>query len=220
MDRWRPATVPAGNTVKYLTGAACMNFFLTEHDERESTLENHKELEQFLADVERRAYRMAEIATGNPEDALDILQDAMYKLVQKYAARPAREWGPLFQTILQSRITDYYRRNSVRNRYFSWLSGTNDDEDREDPIQTAPDVNALSVEDGIDLDSSMDVLDGAIRQLPQRQRQAFMLRALEGLDVAETAGVMKCSQGSVKTHYFRALANLKKKLVDYKDDRE
>ena len=168
-----------------------------------------------MASVERRAYRIAEIATGNPDDALDILQDAMFKLVQNYCGRPAQEWGPLFHTILQNRIMDYYRRNSVKNKYFSWFSGT-DDEDEYDPIQTAVDINARNPADQLDQDASMEVLDEAIRQLPSRQRQAFMLRALEGLDVAETAKVMKCSEGSVKTHYFRALEKLRENLSDYK----
>jgi RNA polymerase sigma-70 factor, ECF subfamily len=172
-------------------------------------------LEQFLASVERRAYRTAEIATGNADDALDILQDAMYKLVEKYSGRPAEEWGPLFQTVLQNRIMDYYRRNTVRNKYISWFSGIKD-EDGLDPIQTAVDVNARSPEQQLEQDASMEVLDEAIRELPARQRQAFMLRALEGLDVAETAKAMKCSAGSVKTHYFRALSNLREKLSDYK----
>ena len=167
-----------------------------------------------MKSVERRAYRIAEIATGNADDALDVLQDAMYKLVQKYADRPTEEWGPLFQTILQSRIKDHHRRNFVRNRYRVWFSHR-DDEDPQDPIQTAQDENAVNPEDAMDMNSSMEVLEQAVRQLPGRQQQAFMLRALEGLDVKETARIMKCSEGSVKTHYFRALSTLKEKLGDY-----
>ena len=182
--------------------------------QRGSTLARQTELEQFLKSVERRGYRIAEIATGSADDALDILQDAMYKLVQKYAGRPPEEWGPLFQTILQSRIKDHHRRNFVRNRYRVWFSHR-DDEDMPDPIQTAADENALSPEDAMDINSGMEVLEEAVRQLPNRQQQAFMLRALEGLDVKETARIMKCSEGSVKTHYFRALSTLKQKLGDY-----
>lgn len=164
--------------------------------------------------VEKRAYRMAEMATGNPEDALDILQDAMYKLVQKYAGSDPGEWGALFQTILQSRITDYYRRNSVRNRFRVWF-GKSEDRHDEDPIQTAEDEYGSRPDDEYDRAISMEKLDEAVRLLPLRQQQAFMLRALEGLDVAEAAKVMKCSQGSVKTHYFRALAALREKLDGY-----
>ena len=168
-----------------------------------------------MAGVEKRAYRIAEVATGNSEDALDILQDAMYKLVEKYAGRSPNEWGPLFHTILQSRIKDHYRRSSVRNKYRVWFT-RKDDMDEYDPIQTAVDENAVNPETEVDRNAGMDVLSEAVRQLPLRQQQAFMLRALEGLDVAETAKAMKCSQGSVKTHYFRALSTLREKLSDYK----
>jgi RNA polymerase sigma-70 factor (ECF subfamily) len=160
---------------------------------------------------------MAAIATGNADDALDILQDAMFKLVEKYASRDPAEWGPLFQTILQSRIMDFHRRNSVRNRYRVWFGRKDDDEaDDYDPLQVAEDVYGSRPEDDYDRRASMNLLDAALRQLPARQQQAFMLRGLEGLDVAETAKVMKCSEGSVKTHYFRALAVLREKLKEYK----
>jgi RNA polymerase sigma-70 factor (ECF subfamily) len=168
-----------------------------------------------LASVERRAYRKAEIATGNLDDAMDILQDAMYKLAQKYAGNPANEWGPLFHTILQSRIMDYHRRKTVRNKYFSWFS-SDDKEGDLDPIQSAVDLTGKSPEEEMTQDASMEILDGSIRQLPARQQQAFMFRAFEGLDVAETAKMMKCSEGSVKTHYSRALSKLRVKLGDYK----
>jgi RNA polymerase sigma-70 factor, ECF subfamily len=169
-----------------------------------------------LASVERRAYRKAEIATGNSVDALDILQDAMYKLAEKYSGHPVCEWGPLFHTILQSRIMDYHRRNTVRNKYFSWFSSVKSDDYDLDPIQSAVDLYNKGPEEEIDQTNSMKVLDEAVRQLPGRQQQAFMLRAIEGLNVDETAKVMKCSQGSVKTHYFRALEKLRVDLSDYK----
>lgn len=159
---------------------------------------------------------MAEIATGNAEDALDILQDAMFKLVEKYANRDPVEWGPLFQTILQSRIMDHHRRNSVRNRYRVWFGHKDDEADDYDPLQSMEDKYGSRPDEEFDRRVSMELLDEAIRQLPARQQQAFMLRGLEGLDVADTAKVMKCSQGSVKTHYFRALAVLREKLKEYK----
>jgi RNA polymerase sigma-70 factor (ECF subfamily) len=157
------------------------------------------------------------MATGNSEDALDILQDSMFKLVQKYAGHNPGEWGALFQTILQSRIKDHHRRNAVRNRYRVWFGRNDDDgDDVLDPIQTLADEHARGPDTDLDLSAGMEILDEAVRQLPARQQQAFMLRALEGLDVAETAQVMKCSEGSVKTHYFRALAVLREKLEEYK----
>ena len=158
---------------------------------------------------------MAEIATGNQADALDVLQDAMYKLVQKYAGRDPADWGPLFQTILQSRIKDFHRRNAVRNRYRVWFGRRGEDDDY-DPVESAADVDGRTPDEALELDQGMKLLDEAVRQLPARQQQAFMLRALEGLDVEQTARVMQCSQGSVKTHYFRALAVLRKKLEAYR----
>jgi RNA polymerase sigma-70 factor (ECF subfamily) len=158
---------------------------------------------------------MAEMATGNADDAMDILQDAMLKLVQNYAGRDPNEWGALFQTILQSRITDHYRRNAVRNRFRVWFGRKDEDEDEPDPMQLLEDEHGSRPDRELEKDAGMRQLDEAVRRLPLRQQQAFMLRALEGLDVAETARVMKCSEGSVKTHYFRALAALRDKLEEY-----
>ena len=160
--------------------------------------------------MERRAFRMAEIATGNREDALDILQDAMCKLVEKYADRDASEWGALFHTILQSRIHDWYRRNKIRNYFRAWLSADNDD-----PVQTAIDEKARTPEQQLQASRRLDVLEQAIRELPFRQQQAFMLRIIEALDVKQTATIMKCSEGSVKTHYSRAVYTLRDKLGDH-----
>ena len=164
--------------------------------------------------MERRAFRIAEIATGNREDALDILQDAMYKLVQKYAARDPQEWGPLFQTILQSKINDWYRRNAVRNRFRVWFN-FGDDDGEADPVQGLEDVNARQPEEKIHAEKSIDELEAALKKLPKRQFQAFVLRMWEGLDVAQTAQAMKCSEGSVKTHYSRAVHALREELGEH-----
>ena len=138
----------------------------------------------------------------------------MYKLVQKYRNRAAAEWGPLFQTILQSRIKDYYRRNSLRNRFRGWLGGGEDKE--ADPVAEAVDEQGMPPDVEVDAGRGMEQAGQALRRLPLRQQQAFVLRALEGLDVAETAKVMKCSEGSVKTHYSRAVHTLRVQLDDYK----
>lgn len=177
----------------------------------ELTLGSKQELDQFLSSVERRAFRMAEIATGNSDDALDILQDAMYKLVQKYASRDPNEWGPLFQTILQSRINDWHRRNKVRNRFRVWL-GRKDEEAAVDPIQELARPEQSSSEQHLQMERNVDKLIAAIRKLSSRQQQVFMLRVWEGLDVAQTAKIMKCSQGSVKTHYSRAIHGIRSEL--------
>jgi RNA polymerase sigma-70 factor (ECF subfamily) len=110
---------------------------------------------------------------------------------------------------------DYHRRNTVRNKYMAWL-GRKDEENMVDPLETVADEKAVNPESEVDQVTCMQVLERAVRDLPPRQQQAFMLRALEGLDVAQTASVMKCSQGSVKTHYFRAISVLRERLGDYK----
>jgi RNA polymerase sigma-70 factor (ECF subfamily) len=156
------------------------------------------------------------MATGNTDDALDILQDTMMKLVQKYAERPPEEWSPLFHTILQSRIRDYYRKNRVRNRFRVWFGG-GDEDDPADPIQSLQDPSDRGPDRELDSMRGMDKLAEAVRELPLRQQQAFMLRALEGLDVAATARTMHCSEGSVKTHYSRAIHVLRDKLSDYSE---
>ena len=161
--------------------------------------------------MEKRAFRIAEIATGNREDALDILQDAMYKLVQKYAARDPDEWGPLFQTILQSKINDWYRRNAVRNRFRVWFRLT-DNEEHLDPMESIEDKKAIDPSRQLEADRDIGELEIALRNLSLRQQQAFILRIWEGMDVAQTATIMKCSEGSVKTHYSRAIHTLRERL--------
>ena len=186
---------------------------LLQSEPRGVSLTELKSLERFLKASERRAYKMAEIATGNREDALDILQDAMCKLVEKYSDRDANEWGPLFTRILQSRILDWYRRNSVRNRFRVWFSQCSEDQQL-DLIETAKDTHGKTPEQLLSQERSLSLLAAAIRQLPIRQQQAFMLRTFEGLDVAATASAMKCSSGSVKTHYSRATHKLREVLKD------
>lgn len=157
---------------------------------------------------------MAQIATGNSEDALDIVQDTMFKLVEKYSSRQEQEWAPLFYRILQSRINDWHRRNAVRNRFRHWL-GMKEGEDSADPIQELGDEQQRSPEQLLQGDRRIDKLDEALHQLPARQRQAFLLRIWEGFDVKQTAQAMKCSEGSVKTHYSRAVHALRERLGEH-----
>ncbi len=170
-------------------------------------------LNRFLAGVQRRAFRIAEIATHGHEEALDIVQDSMLKLVQRYADRPEEEWAPLFHRILQSRIRDWYRRTAVRRRFRGWLGG-GDDDPAGDPIDAVPDPRADDPESGAHRERSLGRLEVALRALSLRQQQAFLLRAWEGMDVAQTARAMRCSQGSVKTHYHRAVRALRERLGD------
>jgi RNA polymerase sigma-70 factor (ECF subfamily) len=175
-----------------------------------------RELERFLAEVERRAFRMAQIALRHEEDALDAVQDAMLQLAHRYAARPPAEWKPLFYRILENRIRDVQRRRSVRNRVMAWLPARphGDDAEAPDPIEQASDSGP---EPPAQLESQqmLQRLEQALAALPARQRQAFTLRNLEGMDVAETAAAMGCSEGSVKTHYFRALQTLRLQLGEF-----
>ncbi len=129
--------------------------------------------------------------------------------------RPEEEWKPLFYRILENRIRDMQRRRTVRGRVMSWLPFRRDEDDEDaDPIAQAPSTDLPPVA-RLELDEAMTALDGALEELPDRQRQAFLLRNLEGLDVAQTAQAMGCSEGSVKTHYFRALQALRLKLGEF-----
>jgi RNA polymerase sigma-70 factor, ECF subfamily len=181
---------------------------------RSRELDNNRALDKFLSGVEKRAFRMAQIATNNPDEALDIVQDAMFKLVEKYASKGQDEWGALFYRILQSRIRDWYRRTSVRNRYRSWFSSPSGEtgEVEQDPFQNVEDLGARSPEQELGTGMEIEVLEQALRELPLRQQQVFLLRAWEGLSVKETAKAMGCAEGSVKTHYSRATHTLRDKL--------
>jgi RNA polymerase sigma-70 factor, ECF subfamily len=173
-------------------------------------------LNQFLASVEVKAFRIAKITLRHEEDALDAVQDSMLQLARVYGARPSDEWKPLFYRILENRMRDMQRRRVVRNRVMTWLPFRrgDDEDDLPDPIEQAPSHDPAPVLQ-LELDETMQALEKAVEGLPNRQRQAFLLRALEGLDVADTAAAMGCSEGSVKTHYFRALQTLRTQLGDF-----
>ena len=169
-------------------------------------------LNQFLAGVELKAFKIAQAALRHEDDALDAVQDAMMQLARAYADRPAEQWKPLFYRILENRIRDMQRRRTVRGRVMAWLPirGEDDDEDF-DPVAQAPSAEPQPVR-RLELAEAIGALEQALEALPPRQRQAFLLRTLEGLDVAETAAAMGCSEGSVKTHYFRAVQTLRAQL--------
>ncbi|HHH35898.1 MAG TPA: RNA polymerase sigma factor [Gammaproteobacteria bacterium] len=168
-------------------------------------------MDSFLAACEHRLYRMALLATGHREDALDIVQDAMYKLARHYGERPETEWPPLVHRILQTTIRDWYRRNGLRRRVM-YLTGQGEGEDGMEAFAAAP--SSDSPERRLDGEEMVERLDRALRRLPLRQQQVFLLRAWEGLSVAETAHAMDCTEGSVKTHYSRALQSLRRMLGD------
>ena len=168
-------------------------------------------LDEFLAGVERRAFRIAELALGHREDALDAVQDTMIKLLQ-YRDKPAAEWSPLFWSILRRQLTDKHRRNAVKKRVMQFF-GKSDEQD-EDPIEALPDHNEDPLRRLTD-HSSWQALGKAVRALPARQRECFLLRELQGLSVLETAAAMGCSDGSVKTHLSRAISALRIHLEDW-----
>ncbi|HET7757250.1 MAG TPA: RNA polymerase sigma factor [Steroidobacteraceae bacterium] len=169
-------------------------------------------LNQFLAGVELKAFKIAQAALRHEDDALDAVQDAMLQLARAYAQRPAEEWKPLFYRILENRIRDMQRRRTVRGRVMAWLPSRSDDDDEEpDLIAQAASPEPQPVR-RLELDEAIKALEQALQALPRRQQQAFLLRTLEGLDVAGTALAMGCSEGSVKTHYFRAVQALRAQL--------
>jgi RNA polymerase sigma-70 factor (ECF subfamily) len=180
-----------------------------------TTNSQSRALNQFLAGVELKAFKIAQAALRHEDDALDAVQDAMLQLARAYSDRPAEEWKPLFYRILENRIRDMQRRRTVRGRVISWLPFRSDeDEDEQDPIAQAPSTEPQPLRK-LEIVETMDALERAIETLPRRQQQVFMLRTLEGLDVAETATAMGCSEGSVKTHYFRALQALRAQLGEF-----
>jgi RNA polymerase sigma-70 factor (ECF subfamily) len=176
-------------------------------------LARERELERFLAEIERRALRIVEISVRDRDEALDIVQDAMLRLVRRYARRAPGEWPALFYRILSNAVRDWHRRRAVRSRVFGWLGAREDDED--DPIALAADPAGRRPEEELATREAMASLEHALRALPLRQREAFMLRAFEGLDVAATALAMGVSEGSVKTHYSRAVHSLRESLGEH-----
>jgi RNA polymerase sigma-70 factor (ECF subfamily) len=179
------------------------------------TLQRERQLNQFLAEVERRALRIAEIAVRDRDEALDLVQNAMIKLVSNYASRPQAEWTPLFYRILQNGVRDWHRRQKVKNRVMVWFGRSKSDNDEFDVVASAPDLAGRSPEQELQTGQAMQKLEAAVHALPGRQREAFMLRMFEGLDVAATAVAMGCSEGSVKTHYSRAVHTLRDKLGEH-----
>jgi RNA polymerase sigma-70 factor, ECF subfamily len=168
------------------------------------------ELSEFLAQAERRAFKQAAYAVRDDHAALDIVQDAMMRLAEKYGGQPAAELPLLFQRILQNAIRDHFRRQKVRNLWTTLLSsfsGGHDGEDEHDPLETLAGEGdpANDPESSLDRAQTLAVIEQALQQLPARQREAFLLRYWHDMSVTETASAMGCSEGSVKTHCSRAV---------------
>jgi len=169
-------------------------------------------LDAFLAGIERRALRMAEMATRDRDEALDLVQDAMLQFVRRYRDKPAAEWRPLFYRVLENRILDWHRSRKSRGRW--WVSLFADDENGADPLEQFPGPGADNPLHVLQREHSMNRLNVVLQALPLRQQQVFLLRVWEGLDVADTARAMGVGEGSVKTHLSRALAKLRKELSE------
>lgn len=174
-------------------------------------LATQQEFSNFLAQIERRAYKQALFAVRDEHLALDIVQESMMKLVEKYAAKPSEELPLLFQRILQNTIRDFYRRQKTRSLwttlFSSFTSGKeneNEDYDFLETLRVESASNPGNPQEKLEQSESIRVIERALSDLPARQREAFLLRYWEDMDVSETAKIMGCSEGSVKTHCSRA----------------
>ena len=181
-------------------------------------LATDRELSDFLAGVEKRAFKRTVYHVRDDEAALDIVQDSMMKLAEHYGDKPANELPMLFQRILSNCTLDYFRRQKTRNALFSNLgdfeaAGEDGDFDLLEAYASAdPAQQSESAEDSTRRAQVLREIEAEIRELPARQREAFLMRYWEDMDVAETAAAMGCSEGSVKTHCSRAVAALSKAL--------
>jgi RNA polymerase sigma-70 factor (ECF subfamily) len=181
-------------------------------------LATDKELSDFLKSVEKRAWKRAVYAVRDEDAALDIVQDAMIRLSEKYADRPAAELPLLFQRIVSNATMDWFRRQKVRNQVvrnfseFEVAGGEGDFDILETLESLGSSLESESAAESVSRAQILQIIDDEVAQLPARQREAFLLRYWEELDVAETAASMGCSEGSVKTHCSRAVHALAKAL--------
>jgi RNA polymerase sigma-70 factor, ECF subfamily len=182
-------------------------------------LATDKELSDFLKGVEKRAFKRTAYTVRNDDAALDIVQDSMIRIAEKYADRPPEELPLIFQRILSNATMDWFRRQKVRNAVIVNLSefeGADDEGGDFDLLElldlSNDSVAAESASDSVGRLQILELIDGEVAKLPGRQREAFLLRYWEELDVAETAAAMGCSEGSVKTHCSRAVHALAKAL--------
>ena len=167
-------------------------------------------MEEFLKSVEKKAFRMIQIATGYADDAVDLLQDSMMAFVRKYSDKSESEWKPLFYRVVQNRIRDWYRREKLKKLLFIPMSGGRDSQP--DQIETIEDHKVVDSLTALKTSQAMEKLDNVLKRLPARQQQVFLLRSWEGLSTKDTAMAMGCTQGTVKTHYSRAVTKLKQEL--------
>ena len=190
----------------------CIRFIYSRlHIDKPYCMATDKELSDFLENVERRAFKQAVYAVRKDEAALDIVQDAMIKLAEKYGDKPVGELPMLFQRILQNTIHDFFRREKVRTTWVSLFSSIGRDSENQEDFDLLESYEAEegtqaseSSADKVEREQTLALIDAEVQKLPTRQREAFLMRYWQDMDVAETAAAMGCSEGSVKTHCSRA----------------
>jgi RNA polymerase sigma-70 factor (ECF subfamily) len=192
--------------------------FDTPTDPKRLLLATPAELTEFLKSVEKRAFKRTNYHVRNDESALDIVQDSMMKLAEHYGQKPVEELPMLFQRILSNTTLDWFRRQKVKNALFSSFSDFQSAED-DDEFNILDSVSTAEVAAGFDnpenehqRTQTFNLIEQALLLLPNRQREAFLMRYWEDMDVSETASAMGCSEGSVKTHCSRAVQALSKAL--------
>lgn len=213
-DEWAPVQghavpVACGATGDARGGGSLVMDEVPLRQARDTT--RREALNRFLAGVERRAFRMAVVACANREDAHEIVQEAMLNLVRRYSSRPEEEWPLLFHRILQNGIRDWHRRLKVRSQLTRWF-GFGDDGAEPEALAHVADPRARTPDRDCESAELIGLVEAAVGGLPLRQKQAFLLRTWEGLDVRDTARAMGCSEGSVKTHFSRAVHALREQL--------
>ncbi len=194
-----------------------MHLSLCAMPSEERSLQQTADLDAFLAGVERSAFRMARHYTHDEDEALDLVQDAMLRFVQRYAGHPSEQWRPLFFSVLRNRLHDWHRRTRVRRHVLAWWPGGGA-ADEGPAVELFPGPASEQPDRQVQSSAALTALEAALERLPARQREVFLLRSLDGMDVADTARAMGVSAGSVKTHYHRAVQRLRVLLGDHWHD--
>ena len=171
----------------------------------------------FVEKMTGRALVMMESSTGHHDVAMDIVQESFIALHQNYLKKPVDEWTPLFYTILNNRLMDWHRREQRKQKRFAWFKPVlvEQEETEIDPTLLVEDPKNIDPSEFLSQSHTLEEIQKAVARLPIRQQQAFLLRAWENMDTKTTAQIMDCSEGSVKTHYHRAIQTLRSHLSHF-----